>query len=344
MFKISSALGNILYAVNIVVALLLCISFVVPFFPPSSFPTLSILSLAVSPLIFLNLFFVAYWTFQLKKKAFFSAVIVLIAFFYFSGFFQISSETPISEDKKILKVLSYNVRLFNAYEKKVAPDQVAAAMGKLLKDENPDIICLQEFYEKNKVDFSNYPHRYIHYKENSKLGHVILSKYPIIDQGTFNFKETYNNSIYADIKVNEDTIRVYNLHLQSLGILPTVDFLQEKGTEQIKKKLSETFVKQENQAQEIVAHQQKANFPTLIAGDFNNTSFSYVYRKLKGNMQDTFEKKGSGLGATFFFNKYPLRIDFIIASEDFEVVDFKKSTTTFSDHFPIMTSLSLDNL
>lgn len=315
---------------------LLVISFVLPYLPPSTFPTLSVLSLAVSPLILLNIFFAIYWLIRMKKRFVPSALVVVIAYFHFNSFFQFSSEGDPDEFQHTLSVMSFNVRLFNAYEKNPEPDAVADSFSELLTTHQPDIVCIQEYYSKQQVDFSAYPHRFVHFKDSSQaLGHAIFSKYPIVNQGGFDFQKSYNNTIFADIQVGNDTVRVYNLHLQSLGILPSVDFLQQRGTERIQKRISETFVIQEQQASTILNHKEKSSYPALLVGDFNNTPFSYTYRILKEGMQDAYMKRGHALGTTYWFNIYPMRIDFIFGDAKMETLKFEVGSKSFSDHKPI---------
>ncbi len=333
-------MGKLFYWLNLAVALLLLVSFVLPYLPPKSFPTLSLLSLAVSPLLLVNLLFALYWLIRFKKKFFFSFTVLLIAFFHFSPFFEISSEGDTSKYKQTLSVLSYNVRLFNAYEKNTSEKEITARFSELLKTENPDIVCIQEFYAEYTLEMPDYPYQFIHFKKpGSKLGHAIFSKYPLIDRGGFDFENSYNNTIYADAVVGSDTVRVYNLHLQSVGILPSVDFLQERGTDGIKKRISETFVEQEEQIGRILAHKAQTKHPILLTGDFNNTSFSYAYRELKREMKDGFLEKGNGIGTTYSFFAYPMRIDFILMSKDFDVLKFNNVKESFSDHYPVSATI-----
>jgi len=229
--------------------------------------------------------------------------------------------------------------LFNAYEDNPASEEVSKTFSEIIKEEKPDIISVQEYYAKNKVDFSEYPYQFINFKEKNKLGHAIFSKYPIVNQGAFNFSETSNNAIYADIVKNEDTLRVYNVHLQSMGIKPRVSYLQENDRTRIRKRIGDAFVKQEEQIAEIKAHKAKSPYKTLLMGDFNNTAFSYVYKSMTADMQDAFLKKGNGIGTTFKFDFYPMRIDFIMTSDDFEVLKFNTIDQSFSDHFPISVTI-----
>jgi endonuclease/exonuclease/phosphatase family metal-dependent hydrolase len=333
-------LGKLIYGLNAVVAFLLIVSFVLPYLPPKTFPTLSLLSLGVSPLLLVNILFALYWLVRLKKKFFLSFSVLLIAYFHFNPFFEISSEGDASEYTQTLSVLSYNVRLFNAYEKNTSEKEITTLFSELLKTENPDIVCVQEFYSEYALDLPDHPYQFIHFKKpGSKLGHAIFSKYPLVDRGGFDFENSYNNTIYADAVVGSDTVRVYNLHLQSVGILPSVDFLQERGTQSIKKRISETFVEQEEQIERILAHKAQTKHPVILTGDFNNTSFSYAYRQLKMKMKDAFLEKGNGIGTTYSFGSYPMRIDFILMSREFDVLKFNNVDKTFSDHYPVSATV-----
>ncbi len=333
-------LGKLIYGVNVLAATLLVISFVLPYLPPSTFPTLSILSLGVSPLLFINILFVIYWLLRFKKHIWVSLIVLVIAYIHFNPFFEISSDGDSTKYDKTLSVLSFNVRLFNAYEDKNDAAAVANNMDELLNSEDPDILCIQEYYADHKADFSRFPYQFIHFKEgDQKLGHAIFSKYPLINKGGFDFDNSYNNTVYADAVVGSDTLRIYNLHLQSIGILPTVDFLQDRGTEKLKERFSERFVQQEAQMKEILSHKERSTYPVIMAGDFNNTPFSYIYRKFKKDMHDTFLKRGNGLGTTYWFDKYPMRIDYILSSKNMEAIRFHEVEGMFSDHYPVFAEL-----
>lgn len=332
--------NRLIYWINLVVAILLVVSFVLPFVPPKSFPTISLLSLVVFPLIIINVLFILYWLFKLKLKIVISLFVLIVAHFYFGSFFQFSSEKNNTETENSLSILSYNVRLFNAYEDDLQPMVVSKTFADILESQQPDVICIQEFYAENKVDFSAYPYQFIHFKEKNKLGHAIFSKYPLINKYSFDFLNTYNNSIAADIVKGKDTIRIYNLHLQSLGIKPRVSYLQEIDKDKFRERITRGFVKQQEQTEIILKHKQSSKYPVLISGDFNNTPFSYVYHKLSTNLNDAFVEKGNGIGTTYLFDSFPTRIDYILASDEFEIIKFENITTTFSDHYPVGATVS----
>ena len=115
--------------------------------------------------------------------------------------------------------MSYNARLFNLYGWE-NDQNTDLRMYDFIEQTDPDILALQEFYDDPKIVIE-YP---FHYKKMqgsaNKVGQIIYSKFPIIKAGSMDFQDTANNAIYADLKINKDTVRIYNIHLESLRISP----------------------------------------------------------------------------------------------------------------------------
>jgi endonuclease/exonuclease/phosphatase family metal-dependent hydrolase len=183
-----------------------------------------------------------------------------------------------------------------------------------------------------------------------KTGQAIFSKFPIIDEGNIVFPNSNNNVIFADIKKGKDIIRVYNMHLQSIKISPDVSEISENIDEINKRKsqklfyrISKAFKIQQQQAKIIEEHKKKCKYPLIICGDMNNSAFSYVYRSIKGKLKDSFEEAGKGFGATYKFRYYPARIDYIFVDDKMTVKKFENFPEfDNSDHYPIMTKLSME--
>lgn len=342
MKKKTGLLNRVFYGINILVALLLLISFILPYIPPKRFPNFSLLSLAVSPLIAINFLFVVYWLFKIKKHILLSLSVIVIAYFHFGSFFKVSSNESEKEYEYSLNVLSFNVHLFNLYENKDTQKNIPEIISSYLKKEKPDILFLQEYNNEMKIDFSDYPFKFVHFRGKNILGHAIFSKYPLINTYSFDFEKSYNNTLSADILKGSDTIRVYNVHLQSLSIKPSVSYLQEVDNEVLRKRITTRFIKQQEQVETILEHKLSTNHPVILSGDFNNTPFSYVYHKMSDSMNDAFVEAGNGIGTTYLFENYPMRIDYILASKELKVLNFNTIKKSFSDHYPITATFGWD--
>jgi endonuclease/exonuclease/phosphatase family metal-dependent hydrolase len=91
-------------------------------------------------------------------------------------------------------------------------------------------------------------------------------------------------------------------------------------------------------------HKKDCRYPIIICGDMNNSAFSYVYRGIKGQLNDSFEEAGTGFGQTYKFKYYPARIDYIFTDRRIQVKNFKTFPDfQLSDHYPVLTRLSMRN-
>ncbi len=323
-----------------IVALLLLCSFALPFLPPKTFSVLSVLNLGVSFLILTNALFFLYWTLRLKKQLFLSLAILCIGYVSFGSLYKFSSSKKI-ENPNNIKVMNYNVRLFNLY-KWIPEDNMENKIVDFVKLENPDILSIQEYHPHKNIDFSFFKYKYEKLLgKKTKYGQAIFSQFPIVNSGSIEFPETGNNAIFVDVLKQTDTVRVYNIHLESLRINTNVETLKEEDSERLFKRVGETFKMQQFQTELFLKHKEQCAHKMIICGDFNNTAFSYVYRKIKGDLNDTFKEAGNGFGRTYSFKFFPVRIDFIFADEAFSVNGFKTYNEQYSDHYPMMSTLSL---
>lgn len=337
-----SWINKLVFIINSLFALLLLLSYLVPYISPNSFPSISIFSLVIPVLIILNFLFAIYWLIKLKKQFLLSAIVLLIGFQYVNSFYKLSEKKILLNDD--VKIMSYNVRLFNIYKwKKEGKEETLKLVKDFIKQKNPDIICFQEFLTAYDVNF-DYKYKYINNNPNKKIsyfGQAIFSKYKIINSGSLNFNSVANNAIFVDIIKNNDTVRIYNVHLESQKIQLNKENFGEKNSDRLLKRIQTTFKKQADQAEKLIAHEATSSYKSIICGDFNNTAFSYVYRKLKGSKNDAFIKAGKGFGKSYDYI-FPARIDFILTDKNIDINNFKTFDIQYSDHFPIMARLKFN--
>ncbi len=333
---------------NIVLAVLTFVAYVLPFLAPKIFPFLSVLTLFLPMMLILNVIYFIYWGIQFKRQVLLSALVLLLGITFINKFYKFS-ERNLPEETSDFTVLSYNVRLFNKFEWS-EKETVPVEISDFLKENNPDIVCIQEFSNAEDFDYQRYKYRHIISRGNKiKTGQAILSKFKIIETGEIVLPKSHNNVIFADIKKGKDTIRVYSIHLQSIKITPDVNEISDdingmnqQKSQRILKRMSTAFKEQQLQAEMIMDHKKNCKYPIIICGDMNNSAFSYVYRIIRGDLQDSFEEAGSGFGKTYDFKYYPARIDYIFADKTMQVKSFKNFIEIVdSDHFPVMARLSM---
>ena len=331
---------KVVYIINVLVAIVLLLSYILPFVPPKTFPLLAVISLSVPILIIINVLFAIYWLIKFKRQVLLSIIVLVIGIQYVRSLYKSSSANDITTSNEI-SVLSYNVRLFNLYEW-IKDDDLKQKMKKLVKETNSDVLCFQEFYQDKTMQFPEYKYEYTYIKsKRSKTGLAIYSKYPILRKGSIQFPNTSNNAIYVDVLKANDTIRFYNIHLESLHINPDVSKLQEQDSEKLIERIGGTFKRQQEQVAILLDHMNVCAYKKVVVGDFNNSAYSYVYRQIKGDMIDAFKVAGTGFGKTFDFKLFPMRIDFILSDESLAVNAFKNYDQKYSDHFPIYARFDL---
>lgn len=322
-------------------AFALLLSYLLPYVPPKSFPLLSVLSLGVPLLILCNFIFLLFWAIRFKRQFLLSLIVLLLGFNNVLSWVQFSSE-PKEKGKNMLSLMSYNVRMFNAY-KWVDDDKISEKITNLIADKNPDILATQEHFVGVSRIKKNYPYHFIKLKDgNSEFGSAIFSKYPIIKKHSVDFPEVgNNNAIFVDIVKDKDTLRVFNVHFQSLNIKPEIGDLQKQNSKKLFGRIGHGFKLQQRQAEMMMVEVQKSPYKTLILGDFNNTAFSYIYKLVKGErFKDAFLEVGAGFGKTFNLSYFPLRIDFMMIDKGIDVQSFEVFPVKLSDHYPIFSTIS----
>jgi vancomycin resistance protein VanJ len=331
-----SFLDKILYIVNSLIATVLLLSYLLPYISPKTIPAFAILSLFVPFLLLINIIFAVYWLIKLKKQFLLSFVILIIGWLFITPFYKISSKS--SSLNSDLKLMSYNVKTFDFFTK--AEDPLSFQNGfDFIKSKDLDVLVIQEYYQSKKTTLS-FPYKYVKLKSTrGAFGMAIYSKYKIINSGSLDLKSKGNNIIFADIVKEKDTIRIYNVHFESLRIKPNEENFGEESSEKLIKRISKSFKKQAAQAALFLKHEQLWKGKKVVCGDFNNTAYSWMYHTISKNKKDAFIEAGKGFSKTYNY-WFPLRIDFILTDENAIINQFLTYSEKYSDHFPIQAKIN----
>lgn len=299
---------------------------------PQYFEYIGLLGFGIPVIMLANLIMGLFmWAISSKSKWVF-LVLIILAWPFYGAIYQVNFED--TSNKEGLKVLSYNVKWFVEARKDKYDSVITWIRG-----QEADILCFQEFYPLKGIQDKIGKGSYVS-SDEKEFHTAIFSKYPIINDGLLFEKSALNNIRFVDIKIDEDTIRVYNVHLQSMGINPE-KLSNESGIQNEFEDIGYRFTSasqiRSSQMAQLSKHVENCDYPVILAGDFNDIPFSFNYMKMRRSMANAFEEKGKGFGVTFNNNIPFLRIDNQFCSEEFEVKSFQTlNDVFFSDHFPLV--------
>lgn len=302
-----------------------------------------------------NLLLLIIWIVKRNRRFVILHVIASVPNIFFSGYFfrPLGGGKDVDVNAENIKLLSYNMQGFQIpYQKNTTQEKIA----EFINSENPDIVCLQEFYTNDRVTeklfaslLGEYKYHAVFYsveRKNSSYGVITFSRYPIKMTLEIPFENTANAAMYTDIDVNGKIIRVYNVHLQSIKLNINNLFSSRKNRideiEEASSRLKTAFIKRAGQVDIMAKHIDVSPYPVIICGDFNDTPVSYTYNKIRGDRLDTFCEAGKGMPSTYRLSVVPFfRIDYILHDKIMKSLTYSVHKIDCSDHYPISSVIEI---
>ncbi|MCU0335732.1 MAG: endonuclease/exonuclease/phosphatase family protein [Chitinophagaceae bacterium] len=356
---------------NVLAALVFLLACLQPWLNPETFWLISFFSLLLPYLAIVLLLFMVFWLMAKWRYMAISAVALLL------GSRQLSTLVALREEKfelrkaavpGSLRLLTWNVRAMKGLgsQDKASLRKNVDGIYQLIDRFQPDVLCLQEFGQFDKPDEGfdhlarladlGYRH-YVFSKDYSRVawryssGVAIFSRWPLFHKQRVQFTSSPESILLADLQLGADTVRIFTSHLQSFKFsndefagLEAANNSEElaKASSGIFGKMKRAFRNRGAQSNQIAPLLDSCGHPFVIAGDLNDVPGSYAYWKVRGaDRQDVFLKTGSGIGRTFMSLAPTLRIDYVFASSQWQVLQSRTISTRLSDHLPVVTDLQL---
>lgn len=355
---------------TVVCALLLLMGLLAGSVSPTRMTLFAFIGLGYPIIYILNLACALWWAIRWRWWFFVSAAVLLIGIGGIGRYYRLTilkNPSDVSYEQNDLVVVSYNVKGFSTVEE-LTVRQEADSIAHWFNGRGANLVCLQEAYFPSSFSFECFKDSLANFKygffentlqeeeeEPSLSGLAIMSSYPIVDHGILWGDSLRVGSVWADVKVGRDTLRVYNVHLKSTGVAPADrnrtlsvnivdDTLAVSNLSNIVGKMSDNYQLRVGEVEEVVSGVRKSEYPVVVCGDFNDVPTSHTYKRIRSNsLQDSFIERGRGVGYTFKGFRELFRIDYILSSEDyFEVKEYDSPELPYSDHNPVISRLGVD--
>lgn len=285
----------------------------------------------------------------------------------------------IPKQEGTIRIMQWNVTRWDEMKRKRKKDTTYRLdMFNYIQKMNPDILCFQEFFESkdtglypSNVEYITkqlgYPYHYFVVDMSwwhgvFQHGAAIFSRYPIVDSARVRYGRSWwgeadnrgESLLRTTLNVKGRMVNIFTTHLYSfhfngydynnIAILKNPEDNKGKVLEASKGlmyKFRNAYKERYKQSDLVRKELNKSNYPTIITGDFNDVPNSYTYCTIKGDLQDAFVKKGFALGRTLAFISPTLRIDYILAGKEFDILQYNRDLKPYSDHYPVVADLQL---
>lgn len=351
----TKAVGALSYGTYVLMASILSGITILASYATESNPNNSILfallAIALPGLLILNLIVFLIWLFARK---FILLIIPITAIVWNYPFLSsiINHSSQIVSPKEKITIATYNIHGFKEDWTGYTPARIAEFM----KEKDVDIVCFQEFLwskylNKKSIDsiMQNYSYDFAP-THNDRPRICVYSKFPIVRKKFYQFKHTDNCAMYVDLKIHNQIIRIFNVHLQTTNFSSAKRTIaKEKAfgagvddiTGTIINSLYSNQGKRALQADFISKEIELSPYPVVVCGDFNDIPSSYTYRRILGKLNDGWKEAGNGYEYTFNGLLNLLRIDYILHTKEMECFFYKSYKLKYSDHNPVISSLTL---
>lgn len=303
---------------------------------------------------------VAAWRQRRWKAAVFMTLLILWAAPLYKATWGCAGCGMPDADGPTFKVLSWNVRLYDYYgwlggTSQAGRSGVRKDIMEAVSVASPDVLCVQEHFE--LLDKAGFPvvqplneaigkgspafsHVVIaRSKKDRRFGVATWSRWPIVGRSAIEFGTRSNNvCAVTDVAWNGDTVRIFNAHFSSLRF-EAEDYaaLEEgvpdaEGRGRIWGRMSAAYVERVEQVSRVMEAVEASPHPVVLCGDFNDTPTSWALARCRKTLRDSHDARLFTLDGTWQGALPGVRIDHVLAGEDWSVLAHSTGGVGLSDH------------
>ena len=360
---------------NVCVSICMLLLYILPYTNQNFSWFINVFALLLPVFVLLQIGFLIFWLIVKPRLVWIPLLSLLLSWSLLGamfGFHPSVKEQNIHQSN--LRIVSWNAHLFNFFENNGLLNE---QMLQKAKDFSADIFAVQELVfsldssspntlEKVKKRLG---YQYVvaandrafgvhtNLKQKNERYHpfcvAIFSNYPILRWEKVQSLKEYNHTfLWADVLVKTDTIRIFNIHLQSMHFAKNdYEFIEnidqqdmndvQRNSRTILRKMKTAYLLRASQAKNVKEELSKSPYPVIVCGDMNDVPNSYAYQTISHNLFDSYTEKGWGIGRTFQFLSPTLRIDYILHSKELVLKQVQVVRPSLSDHNPVIADFNL---
>lgn len=348
----------ILFIINLIAAIGLVATTLAGAISPSTSVIPSLLAYGYLPMLALNAAMAMLWLLFGRWEMLLSVAAIAARWAFLPLFIQAggtSKVPPVDEHPYMVTMMTYNVHLFdgNGHEQ-VQRDSIARCFIQLVRCEEPDVLCLQEYAAVRGVNVTDSLALmgYNHYagshrdRNGSPYGTAVFSRLPI----TF-VKVVDGQKVLVELMRDGQRMRLLCVHMDSYGLddsdFEAVERIRrgdmQEGDRRTLAKVKTTVLNHEREWHESVAPLvDGCSMPMVVAGDMNDIPSSWLYHQLTRSLKDTYVEKGVGFSTTYSGGFPAFRIDMIMHNEGLKPLSYKRIKSPLSDHYPVKVALEFE--
>jgi len=249
-----------------------------------------------------------------------------------SGLIIVLNIAPVIDIDKSIQATGNHNNLFSIYSANIQRfNKDLSVLKSELMRINPDIILLMEVTPERVKDqlqplIDKSPYSIVTTPMGEHcVGMVFLSKFPIVRHKVKELTKYGNSLLGATLTIDRKDITFYAIHPQNPLFRSDFDDRQA-------------------QLLSLASSIRENPHPVIVAGDFNATPYSPVFRKLLSISGLRDSRNGFGWQPSWptYMPLAWIPIDHVLVSHDFQVLDRSTGAYIGSDHYPLYAQLAMN--